>query len=139
MHSHYGRFRKNTAGFDLGRRVRETGATLIAWAIVDDSSWITPTPQGIKQLRQPDAGVLWNYFQMRVLGYYSLLRSWKLPKALTPADVDAALAGQPLPMASESANFLEAKPGLFEAALNNIRIGNYARIVKQAMNGAAKT
>jgi membrane dipeptidase len=32
-----------------------------------------------------------------------------------------------------------ARRGLSETALNNICIGNYARIVKQAMNGAAKT
>jgi membrane dipeptidase len=32
-----------------------------------------------------------------------------------------------------------AKRGLSEGTLNNICIGNYARVVKQAMNGAAKT
>jgi membrane dipeptidase len=32
-----------------------------------------------------------------------------------------------------------AKRGLSEAALNDICIGNYARVVKQAMNGAART
>ncbi|HWI79951.1 MAG TPA: membrane dipeptidase, partial [Ramlibacter sp.] len=111
MHSHLGMFHRNTRGFDLHRQMQETGTTLVAWAIVDDSSWITPTPQGIRQSRQPGNGALWNYFQMRVQGYDSLLRSWNLPKALTPAHVDAALAGEPhVLMSCESANFLEGKP-----------------------------
>ncbi|MDB5881127.1 MAG: Membrane dipeptidase [Ramlibacter sp.] len=111
MHSHLGMYRRGTTGFDLHRKMLESGTTLVAWAIVDDNSWITLTPQGVKQSRQPGEGALWNYFQMRVKGYDSLLRAWKLPKALTPADVDAALAGEPhVLMSSESANFLEAKP-----------------------------
>jgi membrane dipeptidase len=32
-----------------------------------------------------------------------------------------------------------AKRGLSESTLNNICIGNYARVVKQAMNGAARS
>jgi len=111
MHSHLGMFRRNTAGFDLHREMRESGATLVAWSIVDDTSWITPTPQGIRQSRQPGEGALWNYFHMRAQGYDSLLRSWNLPKALTPADIDAALGGKAhVVMSSESANFLEGKP-----------------------------
>jgi membrane dipeptidase len=111
MHSHYGMFRPDRTGFDLARHMRESGATFIAWTIVDDSRWITPTPQGIKQTSEPAPGALWDFFQTRVRRYDSELRAWSLPKAFTPADVDAALAGQPhVLMASESANFLEAQP-----------------------------
>jgi membrane dipeptidase len=110
MHSHYGMFRR-TAGFDLKKLMQESGTTLLAWAIVDDTSWTTSSRSGIRQTSQPAEGGLWNYFQVRVQRYDSALRTWNLPKALTPSDVDAALAGQPhVVMACESANFLEAKP-----------------------------
>jgi membrane dipeptidase len=111
MHSHDGMFRRRDTPFDLAARMRESGSTLLAWTLVDDSRWTTSTGKGIKQTRRPEPGVLWDYFQLRVARYDALLRSWNLAKALTPADVDAALAGTPhVLMSSESANFLEARP-----------------------------
>ncbi len=111
MHSHYGMFLPRNGGLDMGRHLRDTGTTLLAWAIVDDAPWITSTPQGIKQSAQPAAGALWDNFRTRVTRYDAALRSWNLPKVLTPADLDAALAGDArVVMASESANFLEGRP-----------------------------
>ncbi|RYX95034.1 MAG: hypothetical protein EOO28_13220 [Comamonadaceae bacterium] len=112
MHSHYGMFTPRPPGtIQLGDQMRATGTTLLAWTIVDDSPWITETPRGIKQKAQPGAGDLWAHFTRRVAGYDNALKIWKLPKALTPVDVDAALSGeQRVVMASESANFLEARP-----------------------------
>jgi len=111
MHSHYGMFRPRLGGFDLRQHMSDTGTTLLAWAATDDGRWTTSTPQGIKQTRQPQPGELWEAFQKRFAGYDAKLREWGLPKALTPADVDAALAGQPhVLMATEAANFLEGQP-----------------------------
>jgi hypothetical protein len=73
MHSHYGMFRR-TAGFDLRKLMQESGTTLLAWAIVDDSSWTTSSRSGIRQSSQPAEGGLWNYLQMRAQGYDSRLR-----------------------------------------------------------------
>jgi membrane dipeptidase len=111
MHSHYTMFLKSAVFIDMRKDMEETGATLIAWAIVDDARWTTRRPQGIFQVRTPAPGELWNYFRTSVSRYDAKLRGWKIPKALTPADVDAALAGRPhVVMASESANFLEGRP-----------------------------
>jgi membrane dipeptidase len=111
MHSHYGMFRKDLKTVNLAKAMQDSGATLVAWAIVDDSLWITETPQGIKQSRQPGEGAIWTNFQNQVRRYDGALKTWALPKALTPADVDAALAGTAhVLMSSESANFLESKP-----------------------------
>lgn len=111
MHSHYTQLLRKPSSVDLRRHMEETGAALIAWAIVDDAFWLRRGPQGIKQVKAPAEGELWDYFQKRVAQYDGQLNEWRIPKALTPADVDAALAGKPyVVMASESANFLEARP-----------------------------
>ncbi len=110
MHSHYAMFSR-VLGNDMRRHMEDTGTTLVGWALVDDTPYTRATPEGIKQVRQPEPGELWDYFQRRVARYDAQLRAWNLPKALTPADVDAALAGAPhVVMASESANFLEGRP-----------------------------
>lgn len=110
MHSHATMFQR-TVGLHLKREMEETGTTLIGWALVDDTPFTRVTPQGITQVRQPEPGQLWNFFQERVVRYDNELRNWNLPKALTPADVDAAVQGAPhVVMACESANFLEGQP-----------------------------
>jgi membrane dipeptidase len=108
MHSHYGMFLPRLFGFDLNRHMRESGTTLLAWAIVDDRPWIRSTPIGLKQGSAPKEGELWAYFQARLAEYEGRLTEWGVTKALTAADVDAALAGQPrVLLATEAANFLE--------------------------------
>jgi membrane dipeptidase len=108
MHSHYGMFLPRLFGFDLNKHMRESGTTLLAWAIVDDRPWISSTPSGLKQGSAPKEGELWAYFQARVAEYEDRLTQWGVSKALNAADVDAALAGQPrVLLATEAANFLE--------------------------------
>ncbi|RYZ01043.1 MAG: hypothetical protein EOO24_15615, partial [Comamonadaceae bacterium] len=110
MHSHAAMFRGDGA-VDLRRQLEDTGTTLLAWALVDDSPWTESTPAGIQQVREPAPGELWDHFGRRVARYDRRLAAWGLHKALTRADVDAALAGEPrVVMASESANFLEGQP-----------------------------
>lgn len=110
MHSHYGMFMPRLFGLDLPRHMRETGATLLAWSATDDHRWIAPGPRGWTQTREPRPGELWESFGARLAGYEDKLRSWKLAKALAPADVDAALAGEPrIVLATEGANFLEGR------------------------------
>ena len=111
MHSHYAMFRGIPRTADLRQHLEQTGTTLLAWALVDDSPWTESTPTGIQQVREPAPGQLWDYFNQRVKRYDSHLQHWGLPKAQTPGDVDAALAGRPhVVMACESANFLEGQP-----------------------------
>jgi membrane dipeptidase len=108
MHSHYGMFLPRLFGFDLNKHMRESGTTLLAWAIVDDQRWISNTPNGLKQGSVPKEGELWAYFQARVAEYEGRLTQWGVTKALTVTDVDAALAGNPrVLLATEAANFLE--------------------------------
>lgn len=111
MHSHYGMWGLRLPGFNLVSRMRETNTTLLAWSVTDDWRWITPGPSGWTQSRMPAPGELWEAFQKRYEGYEAKLKDWQAVKALAPADVDAALAGEPrVLMATEGANFLEGQP-----------------------------
>ncbi|MCM2251711.1 MAG: membrane dipeptidase [Ramlibacter sp.] len=111
MHSHYGMFLPRLFGLDLDRHMRETGTTLLAWSVTDDHRWIGVGPMGWRQTREPAPGELWASFQQRLAGYEAKLAEWKMVKALVPADVDEALAGQPrVLLATEAANFLEGQP-----------------------------
>jgi len=112
MHSHYGQFLPRLFGFDLTRHMQETGATLLAWAVTDDHRWIALQRGGWKQTKVPESGELWDSFQKRLASYEERLQKWAVSKALNPADVDAALAGQPrVLLATEGANFLEGQVG----------------------------
>ncbi|HXD40018.1 MAG TPA: membrane dipeptidase [Ramlibacter sp.] len=113
MHSHYGMFLPHLFGLDLARHMEETGTMLLAWSVTDDNRWIGPRSGGggLQQTSQPQPGELWESFQRRLAGYETKLRGWNLTKALTPADVDDALAGKPrILLATEAANFLEGQP-----------------------------
>lgn len=111
MHSHYGMFLPRLFGLDLSRHMAETGTTLLAWAATDDHRWILSAREGHRQARVPQPGELWDSFQQRLAGYQARLAEWKLPLALTVADIDAALAGRPhVLLATEGANFLEGRP-----------------------------
>ncbi|MBK9199308.1 MAG: membrane dipeptidase [Betaproteobacteria bacterium] len=111
MHSHYGMFLPRLFGLDLARHMADTGTMLLAWSATDDHRWIAMTPTGWQQSRQPAPGELWAAFQQRLAGYEDKLKGWNLVKALTAADVDAALAGSPrVLLATEGANFLEGRP-----------------------------
>jgi membrane dipeptidase len=112
MHSHYGMFLPRLFGFDLARHMQETGTMLLAWSVTDDNRWIGRANGGsLRQTSQPAPGELWESFQKRLADYETKLRGWNVAKALTPSDVDDALAGEPrILLATEAANFLEGQP-----------------------------
>lgn len=111
IHSHLGLIERRMPNFDMGEELRAAGVTLLSWNLVDDGPWTRRTPAGIKQTGQPRPGELWSNFKTRSAAHDAMLKKWNLQKALTPADVDAALAGEVrVVRASESANFLEGKP-----------------------------
>ena len=107
MHSHYGMFLPRVFGLDLARQMGENGLVLLAWAIVDDRPWIAANG-ALRQVSEPKPGELRAYWKGRLAEYEGQLQKWQLRKALTVADVDRALAGEPqVLLACESANFLE--------------------------------
>lgn len=110
MHSHYAMFMRFFAP-DLGRHLADNGTTLVAWSLVDDTRWTALTREGYRQQRVPAPGELWDYFESRIGDLNARLEQWNLPRALTPADVDAAVTGSVrMVLATEGANFLEGRP-----------------------------
>ncbi|HEY8050204.1 MAG TPA: membrane dipeptidase [Ramlibacter sp.] len=108
-HSHYGMRIPGWGPHDVGKAMRESGTTLLAWAIVDDGPWLGLRPGGgVQQARTPKPGDLWRHFQVTVEQDDAKFARWGLRKVLVPADVDRALAGEPhVVLAVEAANFLE--------------------------------
>lgn len=112
MHSHYGMFLPRLFGLDLKKHMLETGAMLLAWAIVDDQRWVGRAGTGLGQIGTPVSGELWDFFQKRLVELDARLQGWGLQTARTVADVDAALSGEPrVLLATEAANFLEGEIG----------------------------
>jgi len=110
MHSHYGMWNIRFP-LDLPGHMQQTGTTLLAWSIIDDTRWTGRTREGPRQQAVPLAGELWEHFQRELTRANARLDEWKLRKALTLADVDAAMAGEArILLATEGANFLEGQP-----------------------------
>ena len=117
MHSHYGMFLPRVFGNDMGRHMADNGIVLLAWAIVDDRKWISTGQGALRQVSEPRPGELWAYWNQLRSEYEANLQKWKLQLARTPADIDAALAGEPrVLLACESANFLEGQPERLQQA-----------------------
>lgn len=111
MHSHYGMFMPHIFGLDLAKHMADTGTTLLAWSVTDDYRWIGRANGRLTQLKEPQPGELWTHFQQRLAGYEAKRKAWGIELALTPADIDAAVAGSPrILLATEAANFLEGQP-----------------------------
>jgi membrane dipeptidase len=132
MHSHYGMFLPRLFGLDLDRHMRDNAIVLLAWAVVDDRRWISTGSGPLRQVSEPQPGQIWAYWNELVNDYEQRLAQWKVTKALTPADVDAALAGEPkVLLACESANFLEGKPEQLAAAhargVRHLQLVHYIR------------
>jgi membrane dipeptidase len=131
MHSHYGMFLPRLLGMDLDRHMRDNGIALMAWAVVDDRRWISSSGR-LRQVSEPAPGEIWDHWNSLVSGYEARLAEWKITKALAPADIDAALAGEPrVLLACESANFLEGDPGKLRAAhdrgVRHLQLVHYIR------------
>jgi membrane dipeptidase len=131
MHSHYGMFLPRVFGNDLPRHLRENGVVLLAWAIVDDRPWISANG-ALRQVKEPAAGEIWSQWQELYARYDGQLKQWNLAKALAPADIDAALAGEPRVLLScESANFLEGQPerlrDAYAAGVRQLQLVHYIR------------
>jgi membrane dipeptidase len=131
MHSHYGMFLPRLFGMDLARHMRDNGIALLAWSVVDDRRWID-VRGSLRQTGTPQPGEIWAYWQSLVDDYEKRLAGWGVAKALTLADLDAAVAGEPrVLLACESANFLEGEVSRLAAAhargVRHLQLVHYIR------------
>lgn len=114
----------------LGPTMAAGNATLVAWSLVGDVPWLRITGQGIKQNGQPKRGEAIAWFESDIARIKEHLEQQKLKLALTPADVDRALAGEPhVMLAVEGATFVEDNPAplahAYELGVRSVQLVHY--------------
>jgi membrane dipeptidase len=132
MHSHYGMITRKLADSGLAEDMRSQRVALVAWKLVADGRWIRATNVGIEQSREPAPGDLAGFFNSSLERMKAYVAAQKLRTVLTPADVDACLAGESgIVLASEGADFLEGKVEDLDAAyakgLRHLQFVHYIR------------
>lgn len=132
MHSHYGMITRKIADSGLAEDMRSQRVALMAWKLVADGRWIRVTKTGIEQSGVPAPGDLAAYFNTRFDQMRAYVAEQKLRLVLTPADVDACLAGDSgIVLASEGADFLEGKVENLDSAyakgLRHLQLVHYIR------------
>jgi membrane dipeptidase len=132
MHSHYGMITRRIANSGLAEDMRSQRVALVAWKLVADGRWIRVTNIGIEQSATPSPGDLAAFFNTAFERMRAYVAEQKLRLVLTPADVDACLAGDSgIVLASEGADFLEGKVENLDAAhakgLRHLQFVHYIR------------
>lgn len=132
MHSHYGMISRKLADSGLAEDMRNQRVALIAWKLVADGRWIRATNSGIEQSSEPAPGDLAKFFHASLDRMRAYLAEQKLRVILTPADVEACIAGDAgVVLASEGADFLEGRVENLDAAygkgLRHLQFVHYIR------------
>jgi len=101
----------------LGPAMAAGNATLVAWSLVGDVPWLRITGKGIKQKGLPKPGEASAWFEDDLKRIKQHIAEQNLKIALTPQDVDRAVAGEPhVVLAVEGATFVEDDPKPLERA-----------------------
>jgi len=117
MHSHYGMIRRRSLESGMADEMRSQRVALMAWKFVADGPWLRTTNTGIEQAREPGPGQLATHFNNGIDRMKAYVAQHKLRTVLTPADVDACIAGEAgVVLACEGADFLEGKVDNLQAA-----------------------
>ena len=133
MHAHLLFVGPNPASSSpLGRNMASGKATLVAWLLVGDLPWMMATPRGFKQKSVPKLGEPVTWFQKELARIKAHIAEQKLKIALTPADVDLALKGDPhVVLAVEGATFLDDDIAQLQVAydlgIRHIQLVHYIR------------
>jgi membrane dipeptidase len=132
MHSHYGMVSRTMDDSGLAADMRDHGVVLVAWKAIADQRWIRSTAVGIEQRSTPAPGELAQHFERRLDRMKAYSAKEGLRTVLTPADVDACLAGEAgIVLACEGADFLEGRVEGLDAAhakgLRHLQLVHYIR------------
>jgi membrane dipeptidase len=144
MHSHFGMVARKLAESGFADELRSQRVALVAWKLVADGRWIRATSTGVEQASVPAPGDLAKFFDASLDRMKSYLAEHKLKIVLTPADVDACLAGESgIVLASEGADFLEGRvenlDAAYEKGLRHLQLVHYIRTPVGDFQTAAPT
>jgi len=132
MHSHYGMIKRRGLESGLADEMRSQRVALVAWKHVADGPWIRSTSTGIEQAREPGPGQLLTHFNNAMGRMKAYIAQHRLRTVLTPADVEACVAGDAgIVLSSEGADFLEGKvenlDGAYAQGLRHLQLVHYIR------------
>ena len=118
----------------LAKTMAEGNVTLLSWSLVGDLPWITRGPRGLMQKGQPGRGAAQAWFERDIGRIKTHLAEQGLKLALTPADIDKALAGEPHVVISvEGATFLDEDIAnldkAYELGVRHLQLVHYIRNV----------
>lgn len=116
----------------VGKAMAEGQVTLLSWSLVGDSQWIERNPPH-KQTSVPKPGEAMAHFQ-QVLGRVKAhAAEQKLKIALRPADVDAALRGEPhVVLSVEGATFVDDPAHVqvaYDLGVRHLQLVHYTKSV----------
>jgi membrane dipeptidase len=132
MHSHFGMITRKLADSGFAQDLRSQRVAIVAWKLVADGRWIRSTSTGIEQASEPAPGELAKFFSTSLARMKSYVAEHKLRTVLTPAHVDACIAGESgIVLASEGADFLEGRlenlDAAYEKGLRHLQLVHYIR------------
>ena len=131
MHAHLFFVGKKPASIQpLAQSMASGGVSLMSWSLVGDMPWIRRGERGLTQSGAPKAGGATKWFDAELRRVKAHLAEQKISVALTPADLDKALAGEPhVVLSVEGASFLdEGIQGLkhaHDAGIRHLQLVHY--------------
>ncbi len=116
----------------LRRTMEDGGITLLSWSLVGDMPWIRPTPQRLRQVGAPEGDAALTWFKKEMGRIKAHISEQGLKIALTSADIDRALDGEPHVLLSvEGATFLDGNPDTLKLAydmgVRHLQLVHYIR------------
>lgn len=110
MHSHFGLVGRSPPSGPIAESMRAQRVALMAWSLPGDARWIRSGGNGIVQVGVPPPGALPAFFHESLALMRGYVAKTGLRAVLTPADVDACIAGDAgVVLAAEGADFLEGR------------------------------
>lgn len=118
----------------LAKTMADGNVTLLSWSLVGDQPWITRGPRGLTQKSVPEPGAAQTWFEREIGRVKAHVAEQGIKLALTPADIDKALAGEPHVVISvEGATFLDDDIAYLEKAyaqgVRHLQLVHYIRNV----------
>jgi membrane dipeptidase len=124
--------RNPVASVALAQEMAAGKATLAAWSLVGDQSWLGRSSRGFVQKGTPGGGEAVRWFEAEIGRIKAYLAAQSLKIVRAPADVDLALKGEPhIVLSVEGATFadddLSQIKAAHEAGVRHIQLVHYIR------------
>jgi membrane dipeptidase len=133
MHAHLFFFGPRPASQNpLARAMAAGNVTLFSWSLVGDVPWLKRSRRGFEQSGSPKAGEALAWFEKDLAQIKAHIAQQGLKIALTPADLDRALKGEPHVLLSvEGASFVDKDAGQLQGAydlgIRHVQLVHYIR------------